>query len=153
MHYKSRLYAICIGGCWVIWDVEWRGVAILPGNERQGQKVQHVTLSQNVSSVFSIPDFPHNNAYVNCVCCNVCSNYGNQIYDVYSSKYKLFLNYDASTRRHILNASSVNTSRLLSGDVTTLPNLPLAIFFSHDHWTALLPVSAHVLQHVQYQYP
>ena len=59
-----------------------------------------------------------------------------------------FLDYDASTRRHILNASSVNASLLLSGDVTTLPHLPLAIFFCHDHWTALLPVSAPVLQHV-----
>ena len=43
---------------------------------------------------------------------------------------EVLINYDASTR----NAGGVNTSMLLSVDVTTLPHLPLAIFFCSDHW-------------------
>ena len=34
------------------------------------------------------------------------------------------------------------------GDVTTLPNLPIAIFHAPSHWVAMLPLSALVLQYV-----
>ena len=59
-----------------------------------------------------------------------------------------FLARDVGTTRHVQNATSVNRALLASGDVTTLPHLPLAIFLGHNHFTALLFVSSSVVQHI-----
>ena len=59
-----------------------------------------------------------------------------------------FLAFVSGTRQHLQWCSSVHRALLMSGDVTTLPHLPLALFFAHSHFTALVPLSLSVLQHV-----
>ena len=48
-----------------------------------------------------------------------------------------FCTFDPGTRRHVQYCSSVNSALLRSGDVTTLPHLPLAIFHAPQHWVVL----------------
>ena len=59
-----------------------------------------------------------------------------------------FLAFASGTRQHLQWCSSAQRALLMSGDVTTLPHLPLALFFAHSHFTALVPLSSAVLQHV-----
>ena len=59
-----------------------------------------------------------------------------------------FLTFAPGTRRQLQWCSSVNRALLMSGDVTTLPYFPLALFFAHSHWTAMVPLSPSVLQHL-----
>ena len=59
-----------------------------------------------------------------------------------------FLAFISGSGQHLQWCSSVHRALLMSGDVTTLPHLPLALFFAHSHFTALVPVSLSVLQHV-----
>ena len=59
-----------------------------------------------------------------------------------------FLAFASGTRQHIQWCSSAHRAMLMSGDVTTLPHLPLALFFAHSHFTALVPLSPSVLQHL-----
>ena len=59
-----------------------------------------------------------------------------------------FRTFDPGTRRHVQYCSSVNSALLMSGDVTTLPLLPLAIFHAPGHWVAMLPLSASVVRYI-----
>ena len=59
-----------------------------------------------------------------------------------------FLAFASGTRQHLQWCSSAHRALLMSGDVTTLPHLPLALFFAHSHFTALVPLSSSVLQHI-----
>ena len=59
-----------------------------------------------------------------------------------------FLAFAPGTRQQLQWCSSVQRAMLMSGDVTTLPHLPLALFFAHSHWTAMVLLSPSVLQHV-----
>ena len=59
-----------------------------------------------------------------------------------------FLAFASGTRQHLQWCSSAQRALLMSGDVTILPHLPLALFFAHSHFTALVPLSSVLLQHV-----
>ena len=59
-----------------------------------------------------------------------------------------FLAFASGTRQHLQWCSSAHRALLMSGDVTLLPHLPLTLFFAHSHFTALVPLSSSVLQHL-----
>ena len=63
-----------------------------------------------------------------------------------------FLAFASGTRQHLQWCSSAHRASLMlmlmSGDITTLPHLPLVLFFAHSHFTALVPLSSSVLRHV-----
>ena len=63
---------------------------------------------------------------------------------VFAQKFHAFA---PGTRQHLQWCSSEHRALLMLGDVTTLPLLPLALFFAHSHFTALVPLST-VLHHV-----
>ena len=59
-----------------------------------------------------------------------------------------FLAFAPGTRRQLQWCSSVHRAMLMSGDVTTVPHLLIALFFAQSHWTAMVLLSPSVLQHV-----
>ena len=60
-----------------------------------------------------------------------------------------FLSYDSETRYHSVYCTSAHTVLLASGNVHSLPNLPICLFNKHNfHWIALLPRSQSVMQHI-----
>ena len=46
-----------------------------------------------------------------------------------------FLAFASGTRQHIQWCSSAHRAMLMSGDVTTLPHLPLALFFAQSFYS------------------
>ena len=60
-----------------------------------------------------------------------------------------FLVFDPDTRRHILYCSNVHRVLLASGDINTLPYMPLCLLnFANQHWVAMLLQSHTVAQHL-----
>ena len=60
-----------------------------------------------------------------------------------------FMSYDTSTRCHILYCGNVHRVLLASGDVNTLPNMPLCLFnLGNQHWVAMLLQSNNAVCHL-----
>ena len=58
-----------------------------------------------------------------------------------------FLTFDSSTRTHVLYCSNVQRALLASGDINTLPKMPLCLFnVANQHWVAMLLHSHAVAQ-------
>ena len=53
-----------------------------------------------------------------------------------------FLSFHPATRCHVLYCTNVHRALLASGDINTLPNLPLCLFnVNNQHWVAMLLLS------------
>ena len=60
-----------------------------------------------------------------------------------------FLDFDPSTRCHVLYCSNVHRALLASGDISTLPYMPLCLFnVANQHWVAMLLQSHTATQHL-----
>ena len=60
-----------------------------------------------------------------------------------------FVAYDPSTRCHVLYCSNVHRTLLASGDINTLPNMPLCLFnVDNQHWVAMLLQSSNATSHL-----
>ena len=60
-----------------------------------------------------------------------------------------FLAFDPSTRSHVLYCSNVHRTLLASGNINTLPKMPLCLFnVANQHWVAMLLCSHSVAQHL-----
>jgi hypothetical protein len=60
-----------------------------------------------------------------------------------------FMEYHVSSRCHILYCGNVHRILLASGDVSTLPNMPLCLFnVANQHWVAMLIQSNNAVCHL-----
>ena len=60
-----------------------------------------------------------------------------------------FLAFDPSTRCHVLYCSNAHRALLSSGDIHTLPIMPLCLFnVANQHWVAMLLQSGTVVQYL-----
>lgn len=57
--------------------------------------------------------------------------------------------YDPSSRCHVLYCSNVHRTFLASGNINTLPNVPLCLFnVGNEHWVAMLLQSSNAISHL-----
>ena len=60
-----------------------------------------------------------------------------------------FLAFDPGTRCHILYCSNVHRALLASGDINTLPYMPLCLFnVANQHWVAMMLQSPTAAEHL-----
>ena len=60
-----------------------------------------------------------------------------------------FLAFDPHTRCHVVYCTNVHRALLASGDINTLPNMPLCLFnVANQHWVAMLLQSHTVAEHL-----